>query len=134
MATAEEKTTALESQLEKAFKLAESLNKSTDAIIEQGEERKIARQKKNLMEKTEKIHEIKELLREVKVTAETDEQETEAAINEIEERAEVFEDAIDELDLKLINPITYGILPFRQLRGGLFGPDPENKVTVNGLI
>ena len=36
------------------------------------------------------------------------------------------------------NPITYGILPFRQLRGGggggLFGPDPENKVTVNGLI
>ena len=102
MATAEEKTTALESQLEKAFKLAESLNKSTDAIIEQGEERKIARQKKNLMEKKEKIHEIKELLREVKITAETDEQETEAAINEIEERAEVFEDAIDELDLKLI--------------------------------
>ena len=43
----------------KAFKLAESLNKSTDAIIEQGEERKIARQKKNLTEKTEKIHEIK---------------------------------------------------------------------------
>ena len=102
MTTAEEKTTALESQLEKAFKLAESLNKSTDAIIEQGEERKIARQKKNLMEKTEKIHEIKELLREVKITAETDEQETEAAINEIEQRAEVFEDAIDELDLKLI--------------------------------
>ena len=33
------------------------------------------------------------------------------------------------------NPITYGILPFRQLRGGgLFGPDPENKVTVNRLI
>ena len=32
------------------------------------------------------------------------------------------------------NPITYGILTFRQLRGGLFGPDPENKVTVNGLI
>ena len=54
------------------------------------------------MEKTEKIHEIKELLREVKITAETDEQETKAAINEIEERAEVFEDAIDELDLKLI--------------------------------
>ena len=80
MATAEEKTTALESQLEKAFKLAESLNKSTDAIIEQGEERKIARQKKNLMEKTEKIHEIKELLREVKVTAETDEQETEKLV------------------------------------------------------
>ena len=88
MATAEEKMTALESQLEKAFKLAESLNKSTDAIIKQGEERKIARQKKNLMEKTEKIHEIKELLREVKITAETDEQETEAAINEIKERAE----------------------------------------------
>ena len=41
MTTAEEKTTVLESQLEKAFKLAESLNKSTDAIIEQGEERKI---------------------------------------------------------------------------------------------
>ena len=38
----------------------------------------------------------------MKITAETDEQETEAAINEIEERAEVFEDAIDELDLKLI--------------------------------
>ena len=36
---------------------------------------------------------------------------------------------------KAVNPITYGILPFRQLRGGgLFGPDPENKVTVNGLI
>ena len=86
----------------KTFKLAESLNKSTDAIIEQGEERKIARQKKNLMEKTEKIHKIKELLREVKITAETDEQETGAAINEIEERAEVFEDATDELDLKLI--------------------------------
>ena len=35
-----------------------------------------------------------------------------------------------------VNPITYGILTFRQLRGegGLFGPDPENKVTVNGLI
>ena len=25
-------------------------------------------------------------------------------------------------------------MPFRQLRGGLFGQDPENKVTVNGLI
>ena len=86
----------------KSIQLAESLNKSADAIIEQGEERKIARQKKNLMEKTEKIHEIKELLREVKITAETDEQETEAAINEIEERAEVFEDAIDEFYLKLI--------------------------------
>ena len=32
------------------------------------------------------------------------------------------------------NPITYGILRFCQLRGGGFGPDPENKVTVNGLI
>ena len=32
------------------------------------------------------------------------------------------------------NPITYGVLTFRQLRGRLFGPDPENKVTVNGLI
>ena len=29
------------------------------------------------------------------------------------------------------NPITYGILRFRQLQGGLFGPDPENKVNVN---
>ena len=40
----------------------------------------------------------------------------------------------------LFIPITYGILTFRQLRGrgkgggGLFGPDLENKVTVNGLI
>ena len=32
------------------------------------------------------------------------------------------------------NPITYGILTFRQLSFLLFGPDPENKVTVNGLI
>ena len=34
------------------------------------------------------------------------------------------------------SPITYGILRFCQLRGegGLFGPDPENKVSVNGLI
>ena len=38
------------------------------------------------------------------------------------------------------NPITYGIFRFRQLQrgggggGGLSGPDPENKVTVNGLI
>ena len=34
-----------------------------------------------------------------------------------------------------LNPITYGIVTFRQLlgEGGLFGPDPENKVTVNGL-
>ena len=39
------------------------------------------------------------------------------------------------LNFSIVNPITYGILPFRQLRGGgLFGPDPENKVTVNGLI
>ena len=44
---------------------------------------------------------------------------------------------IQELKFWYFNPITYGILPFRQLRGGgggLFGPDPENKVTVNGLI
>ena len=54
------------------------------------------------MEKAEKIHQIKELLREAKITAEKDEQKPEAAISEIEERAEVFEDAIDELDLKLI--------------------------------
>ena len=33
------------------------------------------------------------------------------------------------------NPTTYGMLRFRQLRaGGLFGLDPESKVTVNGLI
>ena len=33
------------------------------------------------------------------------------------------------------NPKTYGILRFRQLRGReLFGPDPENKVTVIGSI
>ena len=31
---------------------------------------------------------------------------------------------------KLLNPATYGILTFRQL----FGLDPENKGTVNGLI
>ena len=38
--------------------------------------------------------------------------------------------------LHTFNPITYGILTFRQLweGGGLFGPDPENKVTVNRLI
>ena len=102
MTTAEEKTTALESQLEKAFKLAESLNKSTDAIIEQGEERKIARQKKKPRGENRKNPRNLKNSREVKITAETDEQETEAAINEIEERAEVFEDAIDELDLKLI--------------------------------
>ena len=37
---------------------------------------------------------------------------------------------------KLI-PITYGILRFRQVRGGgegLFGLNPENKVTFNRLI
>ena len=38
----------------------------------------------------------------------------------------------------IINPTTYGILTFRQLRGGGggggIGPDSENKVTVNGLI
>ena len=44
-----------------------------------------------------------------------------------------------KIDEQFFNPITYGILTFRQLRGGgggggLFGPDPENKVTVNGLI
>ena len=32
----------------------------------------------------------------------------------------------------MLNSVTYGILRFRQLRGGLFDPDPENKVTVNG--
>ena len=40
--------------------------------------------------------------------------------------------------LSAFNPITYGILIFRQLpgegKGELFGPDPENKVMVNGLI
>ena len=38
-----------------------------------------------------------------------------------------------ELPYKAINPVTYSILWFRQLQGGvwLFGPDPENKVTVN---
>ena len=30
--------------------------------------------------------------------------------------------------------MTYGILTFCQVWGGLFGPDPENKVTVNKLI
>ena len=42
---------------------------------------------------------------------------------------------------KAFNSITYGILRFRQLREGgggggrgLFGSDPENKVTVIGLI
>ena len=35
-----------------------------------------------------------------------------------------------------LNPITYGILRFHKQRegGGLFGSDPENKVTVSGLI
>ena len=37
-----------------------------------------------------------------------------------------------------LNPITSGILRFHKQRGGegggLFGLDPENKVTVNGLI
>ena len=62
MATAEQEMTALENQLATAFKLMESLNKSTEAIIEKGEERRIIRQMKNLTEKTEKIHELKELL------------------------------------------------------------------------
>ena len=92
---------ALENQLEKVFELAESLNKSTEAIIEKGEERKIARQLKNLTEKTEKLHEIKELLREAKLTADENEEEAEQAIKEIDERAEIFENAIDELDFKL---------------------------------
>ena len=48
MTTTEDKTAALDSQLETAFKLTEFLNKSTDAIIKQREEQKIARQKKNL--------------------------------------------------------------------------------------
>ena len=65
-------------------------------------QKKSTKLKKKLIEKTEKNHEIKELLREVKITPEKVEQETETAISEIEERAEVFEDAIDELDLKLI--------------------------------
>ena len=54
MATTQDKTADLHNQLETAFKLTESLNKSTDVIIKQGEERKIARQKKNLLAKTEK--------------------------------------------------------------------------------
>ena len=38
-------------------------------------------------------------------------------------------------DEKTFYPIiTYGILRFRQLRGGLFGPDPENKVNVNIIL
>ena len=102
MATTQDKTAALHNQLETAFKLTESLNKSTDVIIKQVEERKIARQKKNLLAKTENVHEIKEFLREAEITAGKDEQETEAAIGKIEERVEVFEDATDELDLKLL--------------------------------
>ena len=42
------------------------------------------------------------------------------------------------LIFKGINPITYGILRFHQLRGGggggLFDPNPENKVTFIGSI
>ena len=40
------------------------------------------------------------------------------------------------ISLISINVITYGILRFGQLAGGggLFGPDPENKVIVNRLI
>ena len=34
------------------------------------------------------------------------------------------------INVHMFNPITYGILTFRQL----FGPVPENRVTVNGLI
>eukprot|EP00794_Sanderia_malayensis_P021101 gene21101-23162_t len=101
MATAEQNMTALENQLAKVFKLAESLNKSTAEIIEKGEERKIVRQMKNLTEKTEEIHEIKELLREAKFTAHESEEDVEQAIKEIEERAEIVEDAVDELDFKL---------------------------------
>eukprot|EP00794_Sanderia_malayensis_P019343 gene19343-21261_t len=101
MATAEQNMTALENQLAKVFKLAESLNKSTEEIIEKGEERKIVRQMKNLTEKTEEIHEIKELLREAKFTAHESNEDVEQAIKEIEERAEIVEDAVDELDFKL---------------------------------
>ena len=102
MATTEDKTAALNNQLETAFKLTESLHKSTDAIIKQREERKIAKRKKNLLEMSEKIHDIKELLGEAEITAGKDEQETETAICKIEERVDIFEDAIDELDLKLL--------------------------------
>ena len=48
MTTAEQNMTALENQLAKIFKLADSLNQSTEAIIEKGEERKIVRQMKPL--------------------------------------------------------------------------------------
>ena len=44
---------------------------------------------------------------------------------------------INSIHLKAkFNPITYGNLKFRQLQGGgtLFGPDPANKVMVNGFI
>ena len=49
----------------------------------------------------------------------------------------LIEDVSTSLADKCFYPITYGILTFRQLRGrggGLFGPDPEYKVTVNRLI
>ena len=38
----------------------------------------------------------------------------------------IFKSVMQEIDLE-INPITYGIFSFRQLRGGggLFGPDAE---------
>ena len=52
-----------------------------------------------------------------------------------EDSSFIFTFCVKSVPLYHFNPITYGILPFRQLRGGgLFGPDPENKVTVNGLI
>ena len=101
MATAEQNMTALGNQLAKIFKLADSLNNSTEAIIEKGEELKIVRQMKTLIEKTDKIHEIKELWREAKLTADEGEEEAEQAMKQIEERAETFKDAIDELDFKL---------------------------------
>ena len=43
------------------------------------------------------------------------------------------QDSPDEADnvWQLFSPITYGILRFRQLWSGLFGPGPENKVEVN---
>ena len=55
MATAEQDMAALENQLEKALRLVETLNKSTEAIIQKGEQRKIVRQMKKLTQKTEKI-------------------------------------------------------------------------------
>jgi len=45
----------LENQLKKALRPAETLNKSTEAIIKKGEQRKIVRQMKKLTQKTEKI-------------------------------------------------------------------------------